>query len=241
MEIAISKYLLFVILLAASHAVRCQIRIDHAIVVVSDLEDAKKEYSDLGFHIKEGRLHKNGLLNAHIKFANQSSLELMTVIDTPEDAIAREYQKLLAEAQGGVYLALTGHHHDSLKVLLTGLGIAFIETNGKLWSYLSFPSDSYLAHLFFIDYHIDPTSLDDSTDHSNQLNRIRSVALEGGEALYRFLEKMGLNVNVATSTFQTETGEIILIAPSQEEKRPRLVSITFAGEDIPGLEINWRM
>lgn len=240
MKLSISKYLLSSILVLGMHWGLGQIRIDHVVSVVADLDDTQKELTARGFRIKKGRLHENGLLNAHIKFSNHSSFELMTVKGNPGDAIAKEYQTLMEMAEGGVYLALTGHNHDSLKVLLTNLAVPYIETSGKSWSYLSFPKDSYLAHLFFISYHFDVDALKDPTDHPNKLTRIHSVELEGSEALYQFFENIGLDPDKKASTFHTATGNIILIDPSKLNSRPRLRRITFAGEGVPIMEINWQ-
>ncbi len=222
------------------HRLSGQIRIDHVIVVVSDIEAAKKAYSTLGFSIKEGRLHENGLLNAHIKFVNGTSFELMTIHNATADALAKQYQSLLDKGEGGVYLALTGHQHDSLKVLFTEMEIEFTETKGKLWSYLAFPTDSYLAHLFFIDYYFDTNNLNDPTDHLNGLNSIQTVEIEGGQKVRQFFEHMGLKLDEKTSAFPTSTGDIRLIQRANEKNRPRLVSITFAGVATDSLEINWR-
>lgn len=216
-----------------------QIRIDHVIAVVPDLEEAKQGYIRKGFRIKEGRPHENGLLNAHVKFPNHSSFELMTVQGIAIDATARQYQKLLTEREGGAFIALTGHHTDSLKTWLKELNIAFIETSGKLWDYLSFPQDSYLAHLFFIDYHIDTNTLNDPTDHPNGMTRIQNVEIEGGQKVRQFLEHVGLRLDEKTSAFSTPTGDIRLIQRANEKKRPRLLSITFAGIEAGPLEINW--
>ncbi|MCH7680987.1 VOC family protein, partial [candidate division KSB1 bacterium] len=49
---------------------------DHVNIAVESLVAAKNHYSDiLGFSIKPGRLHKNGLLNAFTKFKDGSLLE----------------------------------------------------------------------------------------------------------------------------------------------------------------------
>lgn len=216
-----------------------QIRIDHVIAVVPDLEEATQAYVRKGFRIKEGRLHENGLLNAHVKFINNSSFELMTVQGLATDATARQYEKLLTEREEGVFLALTGHHTDSLKTWLKELDIAFIETNGKLWDYLSFPQDSHLAHLFFIDYHFDMNTLNAPANHPNGITRIQNVEIEGGQKVRQFFEHVGLRLDEKTAAFSTPTGDIRLIQRANEKKRPRLVSITFAGVKSGSLEINW--
>src|SRR5687768_8791793 len=80
--------------------------LDHAIIVVSDLEHAVSAFRNVGFQIKPGRLHANGLLNAHIKFAEGGEIELMTVRGAARDAMARDYAALLEQGDGGVYVAL---------------------------------------------------------------------------------------------------------------------------------------
>ncbi len=235
------RYLLFAMVIFGVQTVMSQIRIDHAITVVSDMDMAKNKYNALGFYVKDGRLHENGLLNAHIKFANQSSFELMTVKGIPKDPMSQEYQSLLENSEGGVFLALTGHHHDSLKRQFTEMDIDFIETEGKLWRYLSFPSDSYLAHLFFIDYQFDIGAQRDLTNHSNGLTGIQSVEMEGDDALNRFFENIGLEYEANTSAFLTPTGRIAVVASSAKNERPRLARVIFSGEGVPILEINWRM
>ncbi|NJO88447.1 MAG: hypothetical protein HC831_05355 [Chloroflexia bacterium] len=58
--------------ISAKVAFAQQVKIDHVICIVKDIEKAIKYYENIGFTVKKGRLHKNGLINAHIKFKNQS-------------------------------------------------------------------------------------------------------------------------------------------------------------------------
>ena len=164
----------------------------------------------------------------------------MTVKGEATDGISRQYQRLLSEAEGGVYLALTGHHHDSLKMLLEVLDLAVIETKGKSWSYLSFPSDSFLAHVFFIDYHFEVSSMDDLTDHPNGMSGLKNVAIEGGDKLTRFFEAIGLwAVRDSPQVFETATGNITVVPLQDDKDRPRVTRIQFAGDQSTELEINW--
>lgn len=230
------RWIVLIALTGFIHYGDCQIRVDHAIAVVNDLDSAKSACRAKGFLIKEGRLHDNGLLNAHIKFANQSSFELMAVKMAAKDALSRQYQSLLTNGEGGVFLALTGHNHDSLKHLMKIMEIPFLETNTKLWRYLSFPEDSELAHLFFIDYLFDPATLNDPTDHPNKLSRIAQVQLEGGIKLKEFLRLIGLQGDF---DFYTPTGVISVVPFTRETSRPRLTGITFSGLEIPDLQFLW--
>ena len=92
----------------------CQnIRIDHVINAVDDLDSAIIAFEANGFTVKPGRLHQNGLYNAHIKFKDNTSFELMSVKGDPSDEMAKEYKDLLEDGVGGAYLALSGpKRHD---------------------------------------------------------------------------------------------------------------------------------
>src|SRR5512134_3767719 len=80
--------------------------LDHAIVVVNNLDAASDAFRRAGFRIKRGRLHANGLLNNHIKFRDGTEIELMTVRGRPGDDMARRYAGLMAGGDRGVYVAL---------------------------------------------------------------------------------------------------------------------------------------
>ncbi|MCT4590394.1 MAG: VOC family protein [Carboxylicivirga sp.] len=146
-------FLVLLILTFTSYANCQEIYIDHIIEVVNDLDKTIDEYSNKGFTIKAGRLHHNGLKNAHIKFANQSSLEIMTVVGKTKDSISMQYSKLLKEGEGIVYICLSGISFDKLSSLLANKGYKYKYTKGKLWDYITFSETSELAPFFFIEYH----------------------------------------------------------------------------------------
>ena len=52
---------------------------DHIPVVVRDLERAAATYRPLGFSLKPGRPHANGIRNVHVRFPDGSGVELLTV------------------------------------------------------------------------------------------------------------------------------------------------------------------
>ena len=71
------------------------LRIDHLITVESNLDSAIQVYQKMGFTIKNGRLHDNGMINAHIKFGNNSSFEIMSISGNPKDDMAKKYSALI--------------------------------------------------------------------------------------------------------------------------------------------------
>ena len=79
--------------------------LDHIPLGVADLEGAAANFGKLGFLIKPGRPHGNGLHNQHIKFPNGEGIELMTVRD-PTDSLAREYDAWLKGGDGPAFWSI---------------------------------------------------------------------------------------------------------------------------------------
>ena len=52
--------------------------LDHIPIAVAGLEGATERYHALGFTLKPGRFHANGIRNQHVKFAAGTELELIT-------------------------------------------------------------------------------------------------------------------------------------------------------------------
>ena len=79
--------------------------LDHVPVAVGNLEAASARYAAMGFALKPGRPHDNGLTNRHVKFANGTEVELITAPSAVDDVTAY-YRRLIAEGDGGAFLAL---------------------------------------------------------------------------------------------------------------------------------------
>ena len=68
---------------------------DHLILGTKNISESGNLFSDvLGFTIKNGRQHSNGINNLFIEFEDNSELELISVID-PNDKMARKYKSLI--------------------------------------------------------------------------------------------------------------------------------------------------
>jgi len=75
--------------------------VDHVTVAVGRLEDAAATFhGHLGFTIKPGRPHRNGIRNAHCKFRDGTELELITA-DEPGDDLARFYLEQVTDRPEG--------------------------------------------------------------------------------------------------------------------------------------------
>ena len=79
--------------------------LDHVPIAVRDLAAAASTYRALGFALKPGRPHANGIDNQHVKFPDGSELELITAPQA-KDALTAKYVKHLAEGDGPAFLAL---------------------------------------------------------------------------------------------------------------------------------------
>jgi len=79
--------------------------LDHVPVAVNDLESAAVRFRALGFTLKPGRPHDNGIINQHAKFADLTELELITAPEARDD-LTRTYREHLAKGDGPAFLAL---------------------------------------------------------------------------------------------------------------------------------------
>ncbi|NDJ51918.1 MAG: VOC family protein [Chloroflexi bacterium] len=79
--------------------------IDHAVIVVKDLEEAMVDYTDLGFNVVKGGQHTDGISqNALIGFHDGSYIELYDVLrwpeSPPEDRLKNRFIRNAARGEG---------------------------------------------------------------------------------------------------------------------------------------------
>jgi hypothetical protein len=79
--------------------------VDHVPVAVSDLERAADTYRRLGFVLKPGMPHANGIRNLHAKFIDGTEIELITAPAGVDD-LTRKYRAHLEQGDGPAFLAL---------------------------------------------------------------------------------------------------------------------------------------
>ncbi|MFI5029668.1 MAG: VOC family protein [Reyranellales bacterium] len=83
--------------------------LDHIPIVVRDLERAAADFEALGFVLKPGRPHANGLRNVHVKFADGTELELISP-SAPVDELSHRYVEWLRQGDGPVSFGLFAPH-----------------------------------------------------------------------------------------------------------------------------------
>jgi hypothetical protein len=99
------RWLFALFLLLGSPAMAQVQGLDHIPIVVRDLDRADADFTALGFVLKPGRPHANGLRNVHAKFADGTELELISP-GSPVDELSRRYVELLKQGDGPASLGL---------------------------------------------------------------------------------------------------------------------------------------
>lgn len=201
--------------------------IDHVVFAVADIDAATDSFRTLGFTVKPGRLHTDGLLNAHVKFPTAQEVELMTLADAPSGPIAESYARILDEGPGGAFLALAAEDLDAVVAAAGAMGLPVARPGGG--RFVSFPDHRALQAVFFGSRSsvIDPDSI---LTHANGARAVVEVWVEGGPQLGRLLSSLG-----ATECGPVESPEagrrfglsngIVVIAPLPAGRRPRPVGV----------------
>lgn len=199
------------------------------VVAVSDLDRASATYRSLGFTLKEGRLHANGLRNRHVKLRAGHALELMSLVEVPGDAVARRYAKLLAESEGGAYLALAGDVRATIETgRRLGLEPAVEETGG--FRYVTFPGAGLQA-VFAVDP-VPVSDVDSLLAHRNGARGIAEVWLEAGSELGALLNALGArDCGIARlpggpdgHAFGLERTRVVIVPPPPD-RAPRVLGV----------------
>ncbi len=227
MKIKIVLYIFFC--LVPSLGKSQSLRIDHVVAVYSDLTKAIARYESNGFKIKQGRLHSNGLINAHIKFKNNTALELMSLTKDASGPIPNAYRRFLSTQEGGTYLVLTGWPIKKLAIELKKQSINFSTTLGPNWNYLVFEKGSGLEHVFFIEYLKPIYDKLEYFQHKNAADGFLEVVIDGDErlhVLFKLLQLEQLNDGV----WATPTGRIKVVAGKDENTTFRVRKILFDAE-----------
>jgi hypothetical protein len=163
------------------------VRLDHVPVAVRDLAEASAVYRAIGFSIKPGRHHSNGIRNAHAKFGDGSSIELITA-GAAVDTLTARYLEFLDSGDGPAFLALQAGSFDELVDALRSGGYAFRRAGDVVE--LRQPG---LEYLFFVKGSRSPTDRPEHLSHRSGAAGLRAVwlATDAGAELERLLVHLG--------------------------------------------------
>jgi len=214
--------------------------VDHIPIVVRNLERATQRFKDLGFAIKSGRAHRNGIRNAHIKFANGAGLELI-VVDVPSDSLALRYDREAKRAPGPVVASFYARDTE----VLHGLLGRYLHQHHRGLTTLSSPA---LSYLFFVRDNRSPSDRAGHFSHTNTAKHMhavwlapkRSVELEG------LLKDLDLTMSenktdrgskarpfVPRRTYHFTDSEVRLFGPDSQIVTDRpVIGVTFKVHDV---------
>ncbi len=172
---------------APARAAPLVVGIDHIPIVVADLAAAQADFRALGFAIKPGRPHADGIQNAHVKFPDGSALELITA-PAGVDELTREYRARLGSGDGPVYFGLYAPDQAGLLERLRALDAPARESGGAL----VFPQGDPLHHLFFAQGEKSPTDRPEHFAHANTALRLSGLFVRANPEERALLAGLGV-------------------------------------------------
>jgi hypothetical protein len=163
--------------MAASRATDAFVRgLDHVPIAVGNLEKAHTDYEALGFVIKLGRSHTNGIENVHVKFPDGTEIELITAT-RGADTLSSDYLNWLKDGDGPVFLGLFAPNLDSSAMMLRPHGLSLRYRDGVFLI-----KEQPALRVFFSRRQHSPTDRPEHFAHPNTAFSLSGVWLAGGEA-----------------------------------------------------------
>ena len=214
------------------------IGIDHIPLAVTSLELAAEDYSKLGFALKPGRLHDNGIRNAHVKFPDGSGVELITA-GKANDALSAHYIELLGRGEGPAYLGLHARNTDQLLSALTAGAISYSQEDGSVE-----PSDPRLSFIFFVRDNRSSTDRPANFAHVNSAIAMSAVwiATNNSSAVAGLLTALGAVSSKETvfvpkpttaTVFTVENGRVVVLPEAYQLIKGRpVVGASFRVTDL---------
>ena len=133
---------------------------EHVPIAVRDLDGAAKRYEAMGFALKPGTSHANGIRNLHAKFADGTEIELITA-PKAVDALTTTYVRHLSVGDGPAFLALFARD--------------VADVNAR------YPSSRRPSYWFFGAGNFSPTDKPEHFTHRNTATSLVSVWLAGAD------------------------------------------------------------
>lgn len=135
--------------------------LDHIIILVNDLDAAATRYRAMGFALKPGMPHVNGIRNQHVKFEDGTELELLTAPEA-NDHLTTQYRRYLAQGDGPAHLVLYASDADALEKRIVGS-----EFGAQRDGLITFPIGHRLRPIFFGGRNKSPTDRPEHFAHPN--------------------------------------------------------------------------
>lgn len=165
--------------------------LDHIPVAVADLDRAAARYEELGFALKPGRPHANGIRNQHVKFPDGTEIELITAPEA-RDALTTEYREHLRRGDGPAFLAFFASDLDPVAARLDSVKISYRRNPG----HLAIADGHPLDYIFVGGRNRSPTDRPEHFAHANGAASLIGVWLAGDDLSHEraMLAAMGATV-----------------------------------------------
>jgi hypothetical protein len=215
--------------------------LDHVMVAVKDLPAAAERYRALGFSLKPGQPHSNGIANQHVKFPDGSEVELITA-PAAVDEMTTNYLTHLKGGDGPAYAGFFAPDRARLRARLDALK-AVTRASGAL---TTFPTGHPLKHLFFGGRNQSPTDKPEHFAHPNGATSLIGVWVATSEPdTKRLLTVLGMTFEpvqvelpaaTAAERGRLPEGEVLLLPGSQQSvPGRRIVGVTMAAGSVEGV------
>jgi catechol 2,3-dioxygenase-like lactoylglutathione lyase family enzyme len=198
----------------AAPAAPTVIGLDHVPIAVNDLARAAEDYKALGFALKPGRPHEDGIENQHVKFTDGTELELIAAPEA-RDTLTATYRRHLANGDGPAFMGLFARGIEPGTTRPTSLDYVFLSGRNK-----------------------SPTDRPEHFAHANSAQSLVSVWLAGDDLSRerRLLPDLGARVTekavrvpdaLRTAVAQFQEGDVLLL-PGSHQLVPgrRIVGVT---------------
>ena len=199
--------------------------LDHIIIGTTDFQNSISFMKEkLGFSIKNGRAHKNGLFNFFIEFEDSSEIEFMSMENNPSK-LSSAYNELLRNNKFAFQFAIRTDRIIKLNKSLNYISAGFSEfEENKIYSTLSKSQIDQTLPLFFIEYY--QKNIPSNFVHLNKSSGLSSVWIKTKNIkknVRDFIEfgfsaidtiKVG-NFNSKTVLLKNNNFEIILIQSNE--------------------------
>ena len=163
--------------------------IDHIPVVVANLEKAEADFRRMGFSIKPGHSHADGIRNAHVKFPDGTEIELITA-PAAVDTLTTEYRAKMKSSDGPVYFGLFAPDRTALAAKLRSNGFPVQDDK----SILTFAAGNPLHPLFFGGRNKSPTDKPEYFAHANSAVRLSALWVRDNQELRTLLRSLGMSL-----------------------------------------------
>jgi catechol 2,3-dioxygenase-like lactoylglutathione lyase family enzyme len=144
--------------------------LDHIPIAVHDLEAAAARYRELGFTLKPGTPHDNGIRNQHVKFADGTELELITA-PRAVDPLTSTYRQHLSAGDGPAFVAF---YAPSMVRVAEQLDVVR-QAYRKDHVFIDIPNDDPIGYVFFGPRNRSPTDRPEHFAHANSADSLVAV------------------------------------------------------------------